>query len=398
MSTATLTLKAGREKSLLRRHPWVFSGAVARLEGTPQPGETITILNAKGNILAHGAYADRSQIVCRIWSFHADETIDASFFRKRVEASLQRRAIFGNNCNECTGLRLINAESDGLPGVVVDRYGDWLVGQFTSAGAQAWKHDLATVLMEMTGAQGLLERTEGDACSQEGLPEIRAPLLGIPPPETIPLREHGLDYAVDPWQGHKTGFYLDQKDNRLIAREGCQGKRVLNTFAYSGGFGLNAMAAGAGHVTHLDSSTTLLSQAAANARLNHLPEDRFDYCKGNAFHKLREWRDQNRTFDCIILDPPRLADSQAGLMRAARAYKDLNWLAFRLLAPGGRLLTFSCSGRVAADLFAKVVADAAIDAGRNAMIQRHLGPPADHPVALAFPEGRYLKGLLCVVD
>ncbi|MBF0422585.1 MAG: class I SAM-dependent methyltransferase [Magnetococcales bacterium] len=398
MAKVELILKAGREKSLLRRHPWVFSGAVAGMKGTAQPGETVDIVDAKGKALARGAYSGRSQIVCRVWSFSEHESIDGVFFRQALEHALERRRVFSAGLEPNGGLRLVNAESDGLPGVVVDRYGEWLVGQFTSAGAQTWKGEIARILMELTGAKGLLERTEGEVCAQEGLTESVGTLAGLTPPETIPLQEHGLSYAVDPWHGHKTGFYLDQRDNRLLVREGCQGRRVLNTFAFSGGFGLNAMAAGAEHVTHLESSAALLSQAEDHARRNRLPEDRFDYCRGNAFHKLREWRDQRRTFDCIVLDPPRLADSQAGLMRAARAYKDLNWLALRLLAPGGRLLTFSCSGRVAMDLFAKVVADAAIDAGRHVMIQRYLGPPADHPVALTFPEGRYLKGLQCIVD
>ncbi|MBF0146108.1 MAG: class I SAM-dependent methyltransferase [Magnetococcales bacterium] len=395
----TLILNPGRDKSLRRHHPWIFSGAVARIEGTPTPGETIAIVDAKGNTLARGAFSGHSQIVSRIWSFHPDEAIDATFFHHRLQRSLERRHIRSPlPDSDNTALRLVNAESDGLAGVTIDRYGPWLVGQFTSAGAQRWKKTIAEILLEMTGAHGLLERTDGEVCAQEGVPESVGPLLGATPPERIPICEHGLTYAVDPWHGHKTGFYLDQKDNRLLIREGSHGMRVLNTFAFSGGFGLNAMAAGAAQVVHLDSSSTLLAQAEENARLSNLPADRFEYCKGNAFHKLREWRDQHRTFDVIVLDPPKLADSQAGLQRAARAYKDLNWLAFRLLARGGRLLTFSCSGRMPADLFAKVVADAAVDAGREALIQRYLGPPADHPVALAFPEGRYLKGLLCAVD
>jgi len=379
---------------LLRRHPWVFSGAVARIEGSPGPGETVVVIDAKGNRLALGAFSGHSQIVARIWSFDPDTTIDTHFFHDRLQRSLTRRPAFVEN----TGVRLVNSESDGLSGITVDRYGPWLVGQFTSAGAQLWKQETARILVEMTGTKGLLERSDGEVCAQEGLPESIGPLVGAAPPEKIPIQEHGLTYAVDPWHGHKTGFYLDQKDNRLLIRDGCIGMRVLNAFSFSGGFGLNAVMAGASHVVHLDSSAALLTQAAQNAHCSQLPDDRFEYCKGNAFHKLREWRDQQRNFDVIVLDPPKLADSQAGLQRAARAYKDLNWLAFRLLARGGKLLTFSCSGRMPADLFAKVVADAAVDAGRDAMIQRYLGPPADHPVSLAFPEGRYLKGLLCVVD
>ncbi|HAT48745.1 MAG: class I SAM-dependent methyltransferase [Nitrospirae bacterium] len=394
----SLMLKPGREKSVLRRHPWIFSGAVARSSGTPDPGETVAIQDAQGKILALGAFSGQSQIVARIWSFLPDEPIDTAFFQNRLQHSLARRSFMAEKTDETAALRLVNAESDGMPGVTIDRYGTWLVGQFTSAGAQRWKREISQILLDVTGTQGIMERTDGEVCSQEGVPESIGPLLGTAPPETIPIREHGLTYAIDPWHGHKTGFYLDQKDNRFLIRHGCHGMRVLNTFSFSGGFGLNAIAAGADHVVHLDSSSNLLNQAAENAQRSQLPEDRFEYCKANAFHKLREWRDAKRSFDIIVLDPPKLADSQAGLNRAARAYKDLNWLAFRLLNPGGQLLTFSCSGRMPVDLFAKVVADAAVDAGRNATIHRYLGPPADHPVALAFPEGRYLKGLLCRVD
>lgn len=394
----SIILKAGREKSLLRRHPWVFSGAIAQIQGQPQPGETVLILDSKRQTLAQGAFSDRSQIVARVWSFNPDEKIDASFFDNRVYQSLERRQWLPHTPEKTSGVRLINAESDGLAGITVDRYGEWLVGQFTSAGAQLWKKVIAEILVARTNTQGLLERTDNDVCLQEGLPEAIGPLAGTAPPGMVNILEHGVTYAVDPWQGHKTGFYLDQRDNRAIIRDICHGSRVLNAFSFSGGFGLNAIAAGAEHVVHLDSSKSLLAQAAENARLSQLPGHCFEYCKGNAFHKLREWRDQKRSFDVIVLDPPKLADTNAGLNRAARAYKDLNWLAFRLLAPGGRLLTFSCSGRMPADLFAKVVADAAIDANRNAVIQRHLGPPADHPVSLTFPEGRYLKGLMCVAD
>ncbi|MBF0109324.1 MAG: class I SAM-dependent methyltransferase [Magnetococcales bacterium] len=396
--TPTLTLKEGREKSVTRRHPWIFSGAVARIEGAPGQGASIAILDFRGKRLGWGAFSGQSQIVSRIWSFNPDEHIAPAFFRERLERCLDRRRPMMKEAPETSALRLVNAESDGLPGVTVDRYGSWLVGQFTSTGAQQWKDVIATLLLEVTGARGLLERTDGEACAREGLPESTGPLRGEAPPEKITILEHGLTYAVDPWRGHKTGFYLDQKDNRFLIREESSGTRFLNTFSFSGGFGLNAMAAGAGHVVQLDSAPGCLSLAEENARQNHLPADRFEYCKANAFHKLREWRDQHRDFDVIVLDPPKLADSQGGVQRAARAYKDLNWLAFRLLAPGGRLWTFSCSGRMPEELFAKVVADAAIDAGRNALIQRRLGPAPDHPVALAFPEGRYLKGLLCVVD
>ncbi|MBF0143199.1 MAG: class I SAM-dependent methyltransferase [Magnetococcales bacterium] len=393
----SLVLKPGREKSVLRRHPWIFSGAVQRLEGDPGLGETITILDAKGRALALAAYSPQSRIPARIWSFDPGEEIAPAFFREKMRRSLERRRDWLGGWDGEGACRLVNAESDGLPGVTIDRYGEWLVGQFTAAGAERWKGEFAAGMLELLPGRGFLERSGGESRGLEGLPESVGPLAGERVPASIRIREHGLLYEVDPWNGHKTGFYLDQRENRLLLRTGVEGGKVLNAFAYTGGFGLNAALGGASHVTHLDSSATALAAAAANARINDLAEARFTGVKGNAFQVMRQWDESGVRFEVIVLDPPKLADSQAAVVRAARAYKDMNRLAFRLLSPGGHLFTFSCSGRLSPELFQKVVADAAVDAGREAVIRKYLSQSEDHPVDLGFPEGHYLKGLLCQV-
>lgn len=391
-----IVLKAGRDKSLRRRHPWIFSGAMARVEGSPEPGDTVAVTDSGGRLLAQAAYSPHSQIVGRVWSFDADVKVGHSFFQERLERALRRRPWLADPKEGEAG-RLINAESDGLPGVTVDRYGPWLVAQFTTVGADRWKGVIADLLLSITGCRGILERSDGESRTQEGLSEVVAPLGGETLPQRLEIHEEGLRFWVEPWIGHKTGFYLDQRENRPLAGQGVNGKRVLNAFCFSGAFGLHASAGGAAMVTQLDSSASALDLVHQNAALNGIPPDRYETIRGNAFQVMRGWREEGRIFDHIILDPPRLADSRAGLNRAARAYKDINWLAFRLLAPGGTLLTFSCSGRMPEDLFAKIVADAALDAGRDAVILRRLGQAPDHLLSLAFPEGRYLKGFLCQV-
>jgi 23S rRNA (cytosine1962-C5)-methyltransferase len=388
-----LILKAGREKSLKRRHPWVFSGAVAKVQGQPAPGETVGVWSATGEFLAVAAYSPQSQIVARVWDWE-DRAIDGAFFSERLRRAVaQRRAPLDADTN---ANRLVHGESDGLPGVVADRYGDTVVLQLTSAGAERWREAIADALLEVSGASRIWERSDAEVRALEGLAPVTAALRGAREPTRIAITENGLKFEIDLEHGHKTGFYLDQRDNRRRVRTLARGRDVLDGFCYSGGFALNALAGGAKSVTAVDSSADALALARSNAELNKLAQP--EWLEGDVFQLLRRFRDQGRNFDLVVLDPPKFAPTAAHAEKAARAYKDINLLAFKLLRPGGLLVTFSCSGGVSADLFQKIIAGAALDAGADAQIIERLGPGADHPVALNFPEGDYLKGLVCRIS
>jgi len=388
-----LILKAGREKSLKRRHPWVFSGAVAKVQGNPGPGETIGLWSATGEFLAVAAYSPASQIVARVWDWK-ERAIDRAFFDAHIKRAVeQRRTLLQDT--DTDAVRLVHGESDGLPGVVADRYGDTVVLQLSSTGADRWRAEIADALLEASGAGRIWERSDADVRQLEGLAPVTAALRGAREPTRITVTENGLKFGVDLEHGHKTGFYLDQRDNRRRVRELARGREVLDGFCYSGGFALNAAAGGAKSVTAVDSSAEALALARGNAEMNGLAQA--EWLEGDVFQMLRRFRDQARSFDLIVLDPPKFAPTAAHAEKAARAYKDINLLAFKLLRPGGLLATFSCSGGVGADLFQKIVAGSALDAGVQAQIIERLGPGADHPVALNFPEGDYLKGLICRV-
>lgn len=389
-----LILKPGREKSLLRRHPWIFSGAVLRVDEEPGSGATLDLLSSKGDFLARAAYSPASQIRARVWTF-VDEPVNADFFRRRIRAALTAREVLYEAYNT-DSFRLIHAESDSLPGLVVDCYAGVLVMQCLTTGAEFWRETLADLLLEETGLKAIYERSDADVRSLEGL-EPRAGLLrgAIPDPRLL-IDEHGLKFIVNLAEGHKTGFYLDQRHNRQSVRQLAAGRDVLDCFCYTGGFTLNALAGGAKSVLAVDASVEALALARENLALNALPADRADFQAGDVFQLLRKFRDGNRAFDLVILDPPKFAPTAAQAGKAARGYKDINRLAFKLLRPGGLLVTFSCSGGVDADLFQKIVASAALDAGVEAQIVAHLSQGHDHPVALNFPEGAYLKGLVCL--
>jgi len=388
-----LILKAGREKSLKRRHPWVFSGAVAKVQGNPGPGETIGLWSATGEFLAVAAYSPASQIVARVWDWK-ERAIDRAFFDEHIKRAVeQRRTLLQDT--DTDAVRLVHGESDGLPGVVADRYGDTVVLQLSSTGADRWRAEIADALLEASGAGRIWERSDADVRQLEGLAPVTAALRGAREPTRITVTENGLKFGVDLEHGHKTGFYLDQRDNRRRVRELARGREVLDGFCYSGGFALNAAAGGAKSVTAVDSSAEALALARGNAEMNGLAQA--EWLEGDVFQMLRRFRDQARSFDLIVLDPPKFAPTAAHAEKAARAYKDINLLAFKLLRPGGLLATFSCSGGVPADLFQKIIAGAALDAGVQVQIIERLGPGADHPVALNFPEGDYLKGLICRV-
>lgn len=392
---AEIILKPTREKSLLRRHPWIFSGAVDRVQGDLQPGETVDVLDAKRRFLARAAYSPSSQIRARVWTFDETEQVDADFFRRRIDSALALRSTL-NLSTVSDAVRLIHAESDHLPGLIVDRYGDVLVLQSLTAGSEFWRDTLADILLEKTGVSSIYERSDADVRELEGLPVHNGPMRGTQHSSLITIQEYGLKFNVNIATGHKTGFYLDQRRNRHRIGELAQGRDVLNCFCYTGGFSIHAAAGGAKTVLSVDSSADALALGQENAALNGYTGDGLEWREADVFQALRKFRDERRSFDMIILDPPKFAATVSQAEKAARGYKDINLLAFKLLRPGGILATFSCSGGIDAALFQKIVAGAALDAGVEASIVEHLAQDGDHPVSLHFPEGTYLKGLICL--
>ncbi len=387
-----LVLKAGREKSLRQRHPWVFSGAIDRVVGDPASGDTVDIRTADGAFVARAAYSPTSQIRARVWTFEPRDAIDAEFIDRTVARAVAARAPLLDAKH--TACRLVHGESDGLPGVVADRYGATVVLQLSAAGAERWRDALVAALVRASGATCVYERSDADVRSLEGLSPRTGVLHGTLP-EAVTIVEDELTYRVDVVAGQKTGFYLDQRDNRASVRAHAAGRRALNVFCYSGGFTLAALAGGATHVLSIDSSAAALALARENlARNPALSADAAEWREADAFAELRKLRDAAASFDLIVVDPPKLAPTAAHAERAARAYKDVNLWALKMLAPGGLLATFSCSGGIDAALFRKIVAGAALDAAAEATIVARFGAAADHPVALSFPEGEYLKGLL----
>lgn len=394
MTDKQVVLKPGRERSVLRGHPWVFSGAAAAVRGEPAPGETVAVLDATGTLLGRAAYSPESQIRARMWTFDPQERVDGDFFRRQLRTSFALRERF-RPLAASNSFRLCHAESDGLPGVVVDQYGEVLVLQLLSWGAEMWRDTLVEVLLEITGVRGMVERSDADVRSLEGLPERTGVLYGADVPPVVDVLENGCRFRVELLAGHKTGFYLDQRANRQRVRLAAKGLDVLDGFCYTGGFGIQALAGGAREVTFLDSSEPAMAQVASNLKLNDLQTDQAVLRAGDVFQVLRQMRDEGRSYDLIVLDPPKFAPTRAHAEKAARAYKDINLLAFKLLRPGGLLHTFSCSGGVDAALFQKIVAGAAADAGAIIQVLGWLTQDWDHPVALHFPEGNYLKGLVC---
>lgn len=392
----TVFLHPRRDRSVLHRHPWIFAGAVERLEGPElEPGDTVRVCAADGHPLGLGAWSPESHMRIRMWTFDSDESVNAAFFERRLAAAISGRGVLLAE-DVSDALRLVNAEADGLPGLVVDRYGDFLVAQFTTAGAERWKSTIVEKLRLLTPCRGIFERSDVGTRQFEGLEPATGLLAGEEPPDQLVIREHGLRYQVDLRNGHKTGFYLDQRANRARVAAFAPGAEVLNTFAYTGGFGIAAARAGAASVTHVELSTEALELARENTKLNLCdPDENCEYQAGNAFEVLRGFRDSRRQFDLVVLDPPKFAEARKHLPAACRGYKDINLLALKLLRPGGILATFSCSGLMSPELFHKVVSDAAVDAGRDLQVLQRLGADRDHPDGLCFPEGLYLKGLLC---
>lgn len=389
----TIRLKVGKERSLLRRHPWVFDSAIAK--GGGDAGETVRVESSEGQFLGWAAFSPSSRIKARIWSFDEAQHIDADFIHARIAQAVAARAWFDIQSD---GVRLVHGESDGLPGLIVDRYGDTLVAQFTSCGSERFKKAIADALLLVTGLTRLYERSDANVRQLEGLPEVTGWLRGEGPTE-ITIREHDWQLTLDVATGHKTGFYLDQRDSRRrFFEHTCHRHfaKVLNCYCYTGGFTVAALAGGAGHVTSIDSSGPALERARAHVRLNDFDDSRATFVDADVNASLRQFIEAGETFDAIVLDPPKFAPTAAHAERAARAYKDINRLAFKLLAPGGELFTYSCSGGISADLFHKIVASAGTDAGVDGFISERLQGASDHPMTIAFPEGEYLKGLVVV--
>ena len=392
-----IKLRDGKERSLRKRHPWVFEGSIA--SGRADAGETVRVESHTGEFLAWGAYSPASSIRVRAWSFDATERIDAAFFERRIARAAAVRARLAVASN---AMRLIHGEADGLPGLVVDRYGDTLSAQFTAAGVERWKDAIADALLKVTGLERLYERSDASVRELEGLAPLTGWLRGAPADADdteIAIHEHGWQLTVDVARGHKTGYYLDQRDSRKLFADSVRhfaAQRVLNCYSYTGGFSIAALAGGAAEVTSVDSSGPALARASAHVALNGFDAARHTAVDADVNATLRRFIEQGRRFDAIVLDPPKFAATAAQAERAARAYKDINRLAFTLLEPGGLLFTFSCSGGVSADLFHKIVAGAGLDAGIDGQIHARTGAAPDHPMTVTFPEGEYLKGLVIV--
>lgn len=401
--TPSIVLKPKKNSPHQRWHPWIFTGAIAEVTGDPALGETVAICDHKGRQRGWGAYSPSSQIAVRVWSFDTAETVDTTLWRRLLEAAKALRAPLRDDPKQ-TAYRIVNAESDGFPGLIVDRYDDWLVCQFLAAGVERHKAEITALLADIWKPKGIYERSDAKVRKKEGLLPHTGVLHGEAPPETIEIIEGACRFLVDVYNGHKTGFYLDQRDNRAAvaaaARRKGAGLEVLNCFSYTGGFGLAAAVAGASVVTHIDASGPALALAAQslerNAAHHNLSAHQSHFVEADVFQQLRDYREEGRQFDLIVMDPPKFIESKHNLERGCRGYKDVNMLAFQLLRPGGELFTFSCSGLMPPDLFQKVIADAALDAKVRGSIIGRLGQPLDHPTALPFPEGTYLKGLHCL--
>ncbi len=389
-------LKVKRDRPTRHGHPWIFSGAIDSVSREPALGESVLVTDAKGEPLGVGAWSPASQIRVRMWHFGGEATINATFFRERLARALAVREGMAERF-ATDALRLVNAEADGLPGVTIDRYGECLVGQFTTAGAETHKATIVRELMELTGARSFYERSDVDGRTREGLEPCTGLLAGEEPPEEVVIHERTCAYHVNLRTGHKTGFYLDQRENRRLIADYAKGRTVLNTFSYTGGFGIAAQVAGAAQVTHVDLSAPALDIARRNATLNGA-QCPVEFLNDNVFQALRTFRDKAQRFGLVVLDPPKFAETKGQTLKALRGYKDINLLGLKLVEPGGVLATFSCSGAIDPATFRMVVTEAAHDAGRTVRILHELRQAPDHVEALTFPEGLYLKGLLCTVE
>ena len=393
----SIILKKSVDSFIKRKHPWIFSGALEKVDGNPSKGETVQILTSEKKLVGLGSFSPSSQIRVRVWTFNPEEKIDEAFFRGKIDQakSLREKIL---NVSTTNAYRIINSESDGLPGLIIDRYGEYIVCQFLSSGVEFFKEVITDILNDMFKPKGIYERSNVDVREKEGLKSAIGSLRGTEPEDLVEILENGFKFLVDIKEGHKTGFYLDQRDNRKLVSAFAKEKTVLNCFSYTGGFSVYALAFGAEKVTQVESSASALDLSLRNFELNNLNPSSVENINDDVFTVLRKFRDERKTFDLIILDPPKFADSASQIQKASRGYKDINLLAIKLLNPGGILFTFSCSGHVSQELFQKIVSDAALDSGRQVKIIKWLTQSSDHPVLTNFPEGFYLKGLVCSVS
>jgi 23S rRNA (cytosine1962-C5)-methyltransferase len=394
---SSVILKKSADSFIKKKHPWIFSGAIEKVKGNPPNGQTVKIFTSNKTIVGFGSFSPSSQIRVRVWSFNPQEIIDSDFFRKKILAASETRKQFIDT-SQTNAYRIINAESDGLPGLIVDRYSDFLVCQFLSSGAEFSKEIIVAILDEVFKPVGIYERSDVEVRTKEGLQPAKGLLKGTVPDDLIEVKENGFKFLVDIKEGHKTGFYLDQRDNRKLVSEFSNGKNVLNCFSYTGGFSVYALAAGANKVTQIESSASAIDISSKNFEINNLDSSSVENINGDVFEILRKFRDERKTFDLIILDPPKFAESSSQIQKASRGYKDINLLAIKLLNLGGILFTFSCSGHILPELFQKIVSGAALDSGREVKIIKQISQSSDHPVSLNFPEALYLKGLVCIVN
>ena len=392
-----IRLKPTRDKSVKRKHPWIFSGAIQVVDGNPSLGDTVKVVSSEGEELGYGAYSPNSSIRIRMWNFDTHQEVDETFLenKMRIAILLRKNIIPSDSYNNAC--RLIYAESDSFPGLIVDKYADNLVVQLLSAGSERWKETIINKLISLTGITNLYERSDVEVRKLEGLPIRKGILNGKEPDGEIEIVENAKRFLVDVKNGQKTGFYLDQRNNRSTVKKYMSNCRILNCFSYSGAFTVYALGGGAEHVTSIDSSQEAIILEKKNLAINGFTKEKVTWKNGDVFKELRLLRDKGMSFDMVILDPPKFAPTIAQVRSASRGYKDINLLAFKLLNPGGILATFSCSGRIDRKLFQKIIADAALDANVDAKILGHLSQSADHPIALNFPEGAYLKGLICKI-
>lgn len=393
----SVILKKSADSFIKRKHPWIFSGAIEKVEGNPSNGDTVQIFTSNKKLVGSGSFSPESQIRVRAWSFDPEEKIDEDFFRRKIMLALEiRKQII--DTSKTNAYRVINAESDGLPGLVVDRYADFFVCQFLSTGTEVNKKVIVEILDNIFKPNSIYERSDIDVRTKEGLQPIKGLLKGNIPDDLIEVRENGFKFLVDIKGGHKTGFYLDQRDNRKLVTDFAKGRTVLNCFSYTGGFSVYALASGAAKITQIEASSSAIELSNKNLEPNNLNSSLVENINGDVFEVLRKFRDERKTFDLIILDPPKFTESVSQIQKASRGYKDINLLAMKLLNPGGILFTFSCSGHISPELFQKIVADAALDSGREVKIMKQLTQSSDHPISTNFPEGLYLKGLACSVN
>ena len=386
-------LNKGKEKAALQRHPWIFSGAINKVQGAPLNGEVVKVLAADKSFLAYGYYNSQSRVAVRLLEWEESNTIDTDWYRHKLRQSIAARAhvLKNDDTNTC---RLVFSEADYLPGLIVDKYAGFLSLQILSAGIETVKEDIITILRAELNPAGIFDKSDATARSHENLELSQGLLWGESPPEFIEVKENGVRYHINIADGQKSGFYCDQRDNREILAAYTQEKEVLDCFCYSGGFTLNSLKNGAKHVTSVDSSALAIETLKHNLGLNGFTEDQQTSIQSDVNKQLRAFKEDGKKFDVIILDPPKYAPSRSALDRAARAYKDLNRLGMLLLNPGGMMATYSCSGAVDLETFKQIIAWAALDAGKEVQIIRQFHQPEDHPVRISFPEGEYLKGLL----